>query len=143
MRIQFDFSAIKKTKWYEYAVRFFFGGAVTVVAGILAKRYGPVWGGLFLAFPAIFPATATLVEKHERERKQRKGLHGEQRGIDAAADDALGAAMGSAGLLAFALICWLFIPRYSLGLVLAVATLVWLLTAVSIWILRKRRWKHL
>jgi hypothetical protein len=40
------------------------GGVVTVVAGLLAKHYGPVFGGLFLAFPAIFPASATLVDKH-------------------------------------------------------------------------------
>jgi len=81
-----------------------------------------------------------LVEQHELERKQRKGLHGEQRGIDAAADDASGAVMGSAGLLAFAAICWLFIPKYPAGLVLAGATLAWALVTVSIWNLRKRGW---
>jgi hypothetical protein len=30
---------------------------------------GPRVGGLFLAFPAIFPASATLVEKHEKQKK--------------------------------------------------------------------------
>src|ERR1700722_14016446 len=103
MRIQFDFSAIKKTKWYEYAVRFFFGGAVTVVAGILAKRYGPVWGGLFLALPAIFPPAATWVEKQEKEKKQRADLSFTIRGRQAAALDARGAALGSTGLALFAL----------------------------------------
>jgi hypothetical protein len=34
----------------------------------------PVVGGLFLAFPAIFPASATLIEKHVRERKEKAGL---------------------------------------------------------------------
>ena len=28
---------------------------------------------LFLAFPAIFPASATLIEKHEKEKKEREG----------------------------------------------------------------------
>jgi uncharacterized membrane protein (GlpM family) len=142
MIVKIDPSGLKDTKWYEYLIRFVFGGLITVIAGAIGKEWGPAVAGLFLAFPAIFPASATLVEKHERERKQRKDLHGEQRGIDAAADDALGATMGSAGLVAFALVCWLLIPRYSLGLVLAGATLVWLLTACSIWMLRKRRWKH-
>ena len=46
------------------------GGVMTVVAGLIAARFGPVIGGLFLAFPAIFPATATLIEKHVLERKE-------------------------------------------------------------------------
>jgi hypothetical protein len=29
---------------------------MTVVAGVIAARFGPIFGGLFLAFPAIFPA---------------------------------------------------------------------------------------
>jgi hypothetical protein len=53
---------------------------------------------LFLVFPAIFPASATLIEKHERQRKQEKGLRGQERGIDAAAVDAMGAALGSVAL---------------------------------------------
>src|SRR5712672_3109093 len=123
VRVSLDFSALGRTRWYEYFVRFLFGGTITVIAGLLAKHFGPAFGGLFLAFPAIFPASATLVEKHERERKQRHGLHGEKRGIDVAAGDAAGAARGSVGLSAFATICWWFLPRYSPGLVLAAATL--------------------
>jgi hypothetical protein len=37
MIVQADFSALARTKWYEYALRFLFGGAITVVTGILAK----------------------------------------------------------------------------------------------------------
>jgi hypothetical protein len=72
MRVHFDISALKDTKWYEYALRFFFGGAITVITGVLANRYGPVFGGLFLAFPAVFPGSATLIEKH-RARKETEG----------------------------------------------------------------------
>jgi hypothetical protein len=54
---------------------------------------------LFLAFPAVFCASATLIEKHERDRKQKAGLPGTRRGRQA---DALGAAIGSFGLLGFA-----------------------------------------
>ena len=39
---------------------FFFGGLITAVAGVIAQRFGPIIGGLFLAFPAIFPASATF-----------------------------------------------------------------------------------
>jgi hypothetical protein len=101
MTINIDPAGLKQTKWHEYALRFIAGGITTVVAGLISRKWGPGIGGLFLAFPAIFPASATLIEKHERQRKQEKGLHGRERGKDAAAVDALGAAMGSVGLVAF------------------------------------------
>ena len=70
MKIEINIAAIRRSKWYEYVVRFAFGGVVTALAGIIAKRYGPEVGGLFLAFPAIFPATATLLE----EASERAGM---------------------------------------------------------------------
>ena len=72
-------------------VRFAFGGAITVIAGILVKRFGPVFGGLLLAFPAIFPASATPIAKHETEKKQKAGIATSSRGRQAAALDAAGA----------------------------------------------------
>jgi len=137
--IKIDPSGLKQTKWHEYALRFAVGGIITVLTGVIARKWGPVVGGLFLAFPAIFPASATLIEKHERQRKQKKGLHGEERGTDAAAIDALGAAMGSVGLAAFAGICWWLIPKYPAPLALGCATVVWLLVSFSIWTIRQRR----
>jgi hypothetical protein len=138
MTIRIDPAALKETTWNEYIVRFISGGVTTVIAGLIAKKWGPTVGGLFLAFPAIFPASATLIEKHVRQRKQKKGLHGERRGIDVAALDALGTAMGSLGLLAFALLCWRLLPHYAAPGVLAGAALVWLLVGVCIWNIRKR-----
>jgi len=103
MRVEFDISALKDTKWYELAGRFLFGGAITAITGMLANHYGPVFGGLFLAFPALFPASATLLEKHEQEKKRRAGIANTARGREAAALDARGAAIGSIGLVGFAL----------------------------------------
>jgi hypothetical protein len=76
MRIRIDLSTLGQTKWHDYAVRFFFGGLITAATGIIAKKLGLAIGGLFLAFPAIFPASATLIEKHERKKKQLLGLGG-------------------------------------------------------------------
>src|SRR4029077_19299531 len=101
MRIRFNLSSLRSIRWHEYAMRFLLGGAVTVVTGLVARHYGPVVGGLFLAFPAIFPAGATLIEKHEREKKCRAGILHTSRGRLAAALDARGAAMGSLALAAF------------------------------------------
>jgi Protein of unknown function (DUF3147) len=139
MTIKVDPSGLKETKWHEYALRFAAGGIITALAGVIARKWGAGIGGLFLAFPAIFPASATLIEKHERQRKQKNSLHGEDRGTDAAAIDALGAAMGSVGLVAFAGICSWLIPKYPAPLALGGATTAWLLVSFSIWIIRQRR----
>src|ERR1700704_6414002 len=94
MTIRIDPSGLKQTKWHEYALRFAAGGIITVIAGMIARKWGPGIGGLFLAFPAIFPASATLIEKHERQRKQEKGLHCGKRGTNVAALDASGSING-------------------------------------------------
>jgi hypothetical protein len=138
MRIKVDPSVIGQTRWYEYAIRFLFGGLITAVAGIIAKKFGPGIGGLFLAFPAIFPASATLIEKHEKQKKEEKGLRGTQRGREAASVDAAGSAIGSVGLLVFALVVWQFAPRHSTWIVLMGATVAWLTVSVLIWHVRKR-----
>jgi hypothetical protein len=133
MNVTVDFSALAKTKWHEYGVRFLLGGAVTVVAGLLAKEYGPVFGGLFLAFPAIFPASATLVEKHEKQKKQAAGIRDTIRGRQAAGLDACGAAMGSIGLACFAFLIWKLLPRWNAGLVLFIALGTWFGLSGLIW----------
>ena len=133
MKVHAYFSALRRTKWYEYAIRFLFGGIITAITGLIAKKFGPQVGGLFLAFPAIFPATATLLEKHEKQKKERKGLNGTKRGRLVAGVDAAGAAMGAGGLIVFALIVWKFLPGRSGSMVLAGATLAWVIVAVSIW----------
>jgi hypothetical protein len=97
MIVRLKFSALRETRWYEFLIRFALGGTMTVIAGLIASRFGPVVGGLFLAFPAIFPASATLIEKHAREHKQRAGLAGARRGKEAAALDAAGATLGVSG----------------------------------------------
>ena len=109
-----------------------------MVAGLIAAGFGPVVGGLFLAFPAIFPASATLVEKHVRERKEKAGLAGSRRGKEAAALDAVGAVLGSFGLAAFAAVVWLTIGRLA-ALALVPATAAWVAVAVTAWRLRAQR----
>ena len=138
MQIKVDPSVIGQTRWYEYAIRFLFGGLITAVAGIIAIKFGPVIGGLFLAFPAIFPASATLIEKHEKQRKEENGLRGTKRGREAASIDAAGSAIGSMGLFVFAFLVWQFAPRYSAWMVLTGATVAWLVISVLIWHVRKR-----
>jgi len=143
MLVKFEFGSVRDTQWNEYATRFVFGGVVTLVAGLIADRFGPAIGGLFLAFPALFPASASLIQKHQREKKQRAGLDGAKRGRLAAGLDAAGAMIGCIGLAAFAATTWKMLPRHPLWLTLTIATLVWAGLAVSAWFARKRACSNL
>jgi hypothetical protein len=132
--IRLKFSTLRQSRWYEHLVRLVLGGLATVFAGAVAKWAGPSWGGLFLAFPAVFCASSTLIEKHERERKEAKHLKGDRRGQAAAGLDAFGTALGAMGMIAFALTVWFgsdMYPPIALGLAMAawvaVAGLAWYL----------------
>jgi hypothetical protein len=138
VRIKIDLDVLGQTKWHEYAMRFFFGGLITAVAGIIAKKFGPEIGGLFLAFPAIFPASATLIEKHEKQKKERLGLNGTKRAAEATSLDAAGAAIGTIGLAFFALVVWKAIPNHASWLVLLGAALLWMGSSFLLWQIRER-----
>jgi hypothetical protein len=89
-------------------------------------RFGLRGGGIFLAFPAILPASLTLIEKKED--------------TDRAVGDIKGAVLGSAGLLLFAAVVHFGIARLGV-LALAAAVAAWLLVSLSLYLLvRRTRW---
>lgn len=137
--VEAKISALKQSKPREYLIRFVFGGASTVLAGLVAKYCGPGAGGLFLAFPAIFPATATLIEAHEKQRMAKIGHDGTNRGRMAASIDAAGAALGCMGLAGFAVVLWVMLPNRNALLSLLVALAVWALLSIALWEIRKSR----
>lgn len=139
MKIQVNLSVLGQSRWYEYLTRFVFGGIATALAGIVAHEWGPVVGGLFLAFPAIFPATATLIDNHEKQRKQNTAGGGHVRGRKAAALDASGAACGTFGLMVFAVVVWKLIVFAPFWATLLLAVLAWFVISVCVW----RIWKAL
>ncbi len=96
--IEIRLSALKESKPHEYLLRFLFGGLCTVVAGMVARKFGPAIGGLFLAFPAIFPAGASLIESTNERRSGRLARMAPGVGRMAAGNDAAGAALGCVGL---------------------------------------------
>jgi hypothetical protein len=135
--IRFSSSSLREGSWYEYIIRFALGGAATDFTGLISSRYGAAVGGLFLALPAIFCASATLIEKHEIRRKREAGLAGERRGQEAAALDAAGAALGSLGMLAFAIAFWLLVES-SIAAAFVGASLAWLVVSVAAWFVRRK-----
>lgn len=140
--IKMEFSSLRQTQPHEYAIRFLFGGICTVLAGLIAKRYGPGIGGLFLAFPAIFPAGASLIEDHEKKRKAQHGFDGTKRGRLAASVDALGASLGSIGLAAFALTLWIVLPSHNAYGSVSFATFVWFGVSFLLWKAHRHRVFH-
>ena len=133
--IRFSPSSLREGRWYEYLIRFALGGAVTVFTGLISSRYGPSVGGLFLALPAIFCASATLIEKHEIRRKREAGFAGERRGQGAAALEAAGAALGALGMLGFAIVFSLMVES-SILIAFIGASLTWLVVSVAAWYVR-------
>lgn len=131
--IEVRLAALKGAKAREYALRFLFGGSCTVLAGVIAEHYGPVVGGLFLAFPAIFPASATLLERHETEQKQKIGSDGTRRGRIVAGIDAKGAVLGAAALAIFALVVWKALPSGKPGWVIGEGLAAWMAAAAILW----------
>jgi uncharacterized membrane protein (GlpM family) len=112
-------SRVKRSSLKDYAIRFLFGGIITAAVGIVGAAFGPVIAGLFLAFPAILPASVTLIQKHEDR--------------DAAAADAVGAADGSLGLIAFGAVVWGLATRSPAPVVLSVAMVAWLVASLVLW----------
>ncbi len=135
----FSPSSLREGRWYEYLIRFALGGVATVFTGLVSSYCGGSIGGLFLALPAIFCASATLVEKHEIRRKREAGLDGRRRGQQAAALDAAGASLGAIGMLAFAAVfSWLV--ESSIAAAFIGASFAWLVVSVAAWSIR-RKWR--
>jgi len=119
VRPSLHLDAIRETRMSEYLVRFAFGGSLTVITGLIAHAWGPAVGGLFLAFPAILPASLTLVARHEGRTK--------------AAREARGAVLGAVALGVFAITTSLLAVHVSPVLTLTVATIAWIAVSVVLW----------
>ncbi len=150
MKIKIHLDSMKQTRWYEYLIRFTFGGLVTVATGIITNKYGPVVGGMFLAFPSIFPASVTLIQTHQEKREKEEGKDKELRthiGRQAAGVTSFGSALGSFGLFAYAIIIWQLSIHVAAWLVLFLALVIWLAAGVLAWwihhVIGGKVYKHL
>jgi hypothetical protein len=105
----------------DYVIRFLFGAAISLVAGLIGMKFGPKLGGVFLGFPAILPASLTLIEKKD--------------GKEQASVDSIGAALGATGMIAFALIVSVTVIPWGVLPSLAVSLVVWLMVALGLYAL--------
>lgn len=111
---------LKKSHAWEHALRFVFGGSISVAASVIAEHWGPGIGGLFLAFPALLPASLTLLKEHD--------------GRAQAVDDARGARLGALGLCFFAALVRLAASAGA-AISLLLGTLAWAFLACLSWYL--------
>jgi hypothetical protein len=96
-------------------IRFGFGAAISVLAGVVSLAFGPRAGGILLAFPAILAASLTLIANEDD--------------ICAAREDAFGASVGSLALGCFAVVGASLFGVLPAGAVLAIAAMTWAIVA--------------
>ena len=118
-----DIAKVRKISLRDYVVRFCFGAAVSLIAGVIGLVGGYRLSGLFLAFPAILPATLTLLEKRE--------------GTAQALSDIRGATLGAAGMIAFAITAVILLRRAP-GIALPAALVAWILASLGLYLLVRR-----
>jgi hypothetical protein len=104
----------------DLLIRFAFGALISIVAGVVSLLWNAKAGGMFLAFPAILPATLTLIEKKQSKRE--------------AEEDDEGAILGSVAMFAFAATATWTLTALPAGLSLAAAGTAWLSAAVLLYI---------
>ena len=112
---------VARRKPSEYLTRFAFGAGISLVAGVIGIAFGPVVGGVLLGFPAILPASLTLIEKKE--------------GSEEASVDSIGAIMGAVAMVAFAVVIVLWATRLGVVPSLLAALVVWLVVAGGLYAL--------
>jgi hypothetical protein len=114
-----DPGKVKTHRFGDYAIRFLFGAGIALVAGLIGMALGPKTGGMFLGFPAILPASLTLIQKKE--------------GKDEAAIDSIGAVLGAIAMIVFAVFVAVTVVAWGPGPSILVAVVVWLVVAVGLY----------
>lgn len=124
---EFDFSQLKHIEFKDYAVRFLFGGVISVLAALISQLTTGRIGGIFTAFPAILLASLTMINREDGKHK--------------AEEDARGGIVGAIAFVVTAIVLSLALKLLAGALALLLALLVWLLCAVGLYVVSYRsRW---
>lgn len=115
--VAFEPSRLREIDVKGLAVRFVFGFVISVVVGAIGLSAGDRVAGLFLAFPAILPASLTLIAEREGE--------------DEAKVDAVGACFGCLGLAAYGATSWFLLPRVAPVVAELGALVAWAVVAIG------------
>src|SRR5215203_1148310 len=118
---RFQPGRIKEARFRDFAIRFAFGGAISVIAALIGAVYNESIGGIFTAFPAILVASLTLIDKQE-DREH-------------ASYDAVGAALGAVGFVFCAAFAAGTLGRWPAAASLGVGLLIWVVVSVGLYAL--------
>lgn len=116
-RPRLNLARLKQAKLKDYAIRFAFGGVISVIAALLGHWITTRFGGIFTAFPAILLASLTLIGEHD--------------GREQSAEDAEGGVAGALALVACALFIALTVTHLSGAASLLLALALWLALALA------------
>jgi hypothetical protein len=107
---------VRELRARELGYRFVAGAATSVAAGAATLAFGPRFGGILLAFPAILAASLTLIEREEDSAEAR--------------EDARGAVIGGCALALFAAVAALTLGKLSGVIALLLAAAAWIAGAL-------------
>ena len=119
--VKLDITQLKQVKLRDYAIRFLFGGTVSVLAALIALWAGGQIGGIFTTFPAILLASLTIIGKYA-------GRH-------PAVEEAQGAVLGAIALVIASFVLSVTLKPFAgiWSLLLALAS--WLVCGVGLYLL--------
>jgi hypothetical protein len=112
-----DLGSLREIRLRALALRFAFGAAVSVVAGLVGIAAGQRAGGVMLAAPAVLPATLTIIERQE--------------GRGPAVTEVQGAVLGAVALIGFAVVAAASTARLPLAAALPGALAAWAAAAIG------------
>lgn len=118
---KFDFSHVRDGRLRDYLIRFLFGGAVSVIAALIAHWVTGQFGGIFTTFPAILLASLTLIDQEEGKR--------------ASALDAQGAVLGSIALVLTSILLSIMLGIMAGALALLLGLGAWLICSIGLYVL--------
>ncbi|HET9729850.1 MAG TPA: DUF3147 family protein [Acidimicrobiia bacterium] len=118
--IAWQFENLRKIDARDLAIRFAFGAVVSMIASIMGLAFTPTVGGLFLAFPAILPASLTLLEQKSDTAAARHNVRG--------------AVLGAVGLTGFAVVAAARFDRAYVGIALIAALAAWIAISVALYL---------
>jgi hypothetical protein len=98
-------------------MRFAYGAAISVLAGLVGVVSGQRAGGIMLAAPAVLPATLTIIEKQE--------------GRGAAVTEAEGSVLGAVALVGFAAVAAASTAKLPLAAALLCALATWVAVGIG------------
>ena len=115
------FTGLTQVRARDLLVRFALGAIVSVTAAVLAKAVNARFAGAFLAFPAILPASLTLIQDKEGTRDADR--------------NAIGAVLGGFALVPFAIVGEALFTRLAPAAVLVVALATWRVASLALYAL--------